>query len=160
MDILYLIEDAVGQPDVPARVSFLLEHLLADLSELEFGADFLEDIAYHEFDAFADEVEVVVFVEFVAAVEDAVDCLHVLSRVADLVSNDSGLVHQQIVVDEDPCSPQIEGISPEIVQFVNVNSVAFVADELELPFPLIPFIRHSMDQPPHSLSLTRLQILP
>ena len=65
--------------------------------------------------------------------EDVVDCLHVFSWVADLIIDDTSLIHQQFMVNKYVFGSQVEGIAPEVIQFVHIYSVFLVADELELP---------------------------
>ncbi len=92
-----------------------------------------EDIAEHHFGGFGDDVEIVEFIEFIPAVEDVVYGFNVFGGVANLPIDYAGLVHEQIMVDEDVLGSQIQSISAEVVQLVDVDAVDLVADQLELP---------------------------
>ena len=159
VDVLHLFQNAVGEPDV---LSGVLEHSLADAPEVVLGVDFRENVADHQLDALGDEVEIVVLVQFVPAVEDVVNALHVLRRVADLRLetaplprlHDPRLVHQQVVVDVDVFGAQVEGVPPEVVQLVHVDPVLLVANQLKLPVPHPVFL--PADQSPYPPHLLRL----
>lgn len=104
--------------------------------ELELLFDFLEDIADHKFDSFVYNVEIVVLVEFIPAVEDVVDSFDVLCWVADLVIDNACLVHEEIVIHIYVLRSKIKGIPSKIVQFVHVDTIDLVTDYVEFPKPI------------------------
>lgn len=90
VDIFHLIDDAVIETNV---VIGRCEEFFAGFAETKIATRELEDIADHHFDCFANYVEVVQLVQFVPRMEDVVDCLDILGRVADLPVHDACLVH-------------------------------------------------------------------
>ena len=71
----------------------IFKHVLAYLPEIELNTNFLKDVTYHEFNSLTHQVKIVVFVEFVPALENTVDCLYILRRIAYLVVYYSRLIH-------------------------------------------------------------------
>lgn len=70
--------------------------------------------------------------------------LDVFGRIANLSADDSCLFHQQLVIDVNIFGSQMESVSPEIVKFVHIDAVSFVADDLKLPLSFSCLF--SMDQ--------------
>lgn len=138
--ILYSFKDTIikSQISVGISVYFFTCPLNFELFFSEF-----KDITDHMFDTHIDGVVVVALIELVAGVEDVVDYFDVFRGVTDLIVDDTRLVHKEIVVYVDVLCAKIKGISSEIVQFIHIDSVQFVADELKLPRSLIIF--HSTD---------------
>lgn len=105
-------KDAVSEGNVFVDPFFSLFDVLADFGKLENGFNKLEDIHDHEFDAFGNTVEVKGFVEFVAWIENIVNLQSVFGGVANeifwicsfLVIQNSCLVHEEIVIDENALS--------------------------------------------------------
>jgi len=73
----------------------------------------------------------------------------ILGGIADLFFDYLGLLEQQVMVDIDIFSSQVESVPPEVIQLVHVDSVYLIAYQLKLPVPdpifLTPY------QGPHSL---------
>ena len=112
IDILNFLKNIVSQFDV---VFGILKHLFANPFEIVLHVDFLKDITDHKLNSLTDQVEIVVFVEFVSAVEDVVHCLHVFCWVADLIIDYTSLIHQQFMVNKYVFGSQVEGIATEVV---------------------------------------------
>ena len=156
---LNYFKDVVGKGNIFVDPFFPLFDVLTDFGELENWFNKFEDVHDHEFDALGNTVEVKGLVEFVAWVENIVDLQSVFRWVANegfwrcgfLVIQNSCLVHEQVVIDENALSPQIKSISPEVIQFVNVNTSFLVGNQLKLPFP--HSIRFSVDQVHDSFDL-------
>ena len=130
INIFNFLKNIVSQFDV---VFGILKHLFTNSFEIVFHIDFLKDIADHELNSLTDQVEIVVFVEFISAVEDVVHCLHVFCWVADLIIDYTSLIHQQFMVNKYVFGSQVEGIATEVVQLIHIYSVFLVADELKFP---------------------------
>ena len=60
------------------------------------------------------------------------------------------------MIDKDILGPQMESVSPEVVQLININSVPLVADEVELPVSNSVFL--SADQSSDPFDFVRFQI--
>jgi hypothetical protein len=140
IDILYSFKDAIIKSQISAGISVYF--LTCPLNFELFLGEF-ENITDHMFDSHVDGVVVVALIELVAGVEDVVDNFDILRWVAYLFVDDTGLVHEEVVVYVYILCTQIKGISSEIVQFVHINSVEFVTDELKLPRSFI--VLHSAD---------------
>lgn len=107
--------------------------------ELKDVFDKVEGITDHELNPFWPAVMIVGFVEFKTGVEYFIDCLNVLSRVTDSLLDDSGFVHQKLLIDVYSLRSQIVSISPEVIQLVHINACLFVRDKFELPYSLLSF---------------------
>lgn len=136
--ILYSLKDTIIKSQVSGRISVYFFTCPLDF-ELFLGE--FEDITDHMFDSHVDWVVVVALIEFISGVEDVVDYFDVLRGVADLIADDTGLVHEEVVIDVDVLCAKVKCISSEIVQFVHVDAVEFVTNELKFPCSFI--ILHS-----------------
>ena len=112
VNIFNFLKDIVCQLDISF---WIFKHFFTYSSEVELNADFLKNIADHELDSFAYQIEVIIFVEFVPTVEDIIDCFHIFCWVAYLIIYDSCLVHQQLMIHKNVLCSQMKGISSKIV---------------------------------------------
>lgn len=133
VDILHFFNEIVIEFDI---LAWIFEYLLANFSEFELSFNFLQNITYHKLNPFRYDVQIVVFVELVPRIEDVVDCLNVFGGITYLFINDLGFIKQQLVIDVDVFSSQVESVPPEVVQLVHVDAVYLIAYYLKLPVSL------------------------
>lgn len=95
------------------------------------------------FDSHIDGVVVVALIELITGVEDVINYFDVLRGIAYLIVDDTCLVHEEVVVYVDVFCAEVKSISSEIVQFVHIDSVELVTNELKLPSSFV--ILHSTD---------------
>ena len=83
--------------------------------------------------AHIDRIVVVAFIELVSRMKDTVDDLDIFRRIAYLIIDYPGLVHQQVMINKNILCSQIKCVSSEVVQLVDIDSIYLVADQLKLP---------------------------
>lgn len=88
--ILNPLQDAISQANI---LSGILKYFLTNLLKIKPNPNLLQNVTNHELHTLTDQIEIIIFIQFVPTMEYIVNCLRIFCWITDLIFNYSGFAH-------------------------------------------------------------------